>query len=155
MNGEKESIANPAGDGATTQGKGGTKSDLYLVMVIILILALQLATDNTTTLHQLTLTFLVLVASFLKRCTHENILGEVHHNCTKGESNYYGLGVYGSSSSIQLVFPLTKEQVATDNGGGGNWGAVDGGDTNQIRTIDAPAISSSSAAQADETKSID
>jgi len=41
---------------------------------------------------------------------------------------------------------LTKEQVVTDNGAGGNWGAVRGGDINQIKTIDAPAISCSSSA---------
>ena len=62
----------------------------------------------------------------------------VHHNCTKGDSDQYGLKVYGSSSStIQLVSPLTKEQVSLDNGGGGNWGAEDGGDINQIKTIAA------------------
>ena len=55
----------------------------------------------------------------------------VHHNCTKGESDDYGLKVFRSSSStIQLVPPLKKEQVATDNGGGGNWGG--GADINQI-----------------------
>jgi hypothetical protein len=60
----------------------------------------------------------------------------VHHNCTKGYSTLYGLIVFGSSSStIQLVSPLTKEQVSLDNGGGGNWGAEDGGDINQIKTI--------------------
>jgi hypothetical protein len=48
---------------------------------------------------------------------------------------------------------LTKEQVAVDNGGGGNWGAEYGGDINQIKTIEAPAILSSSA-QVGETKSI-
>jgi hypothetical protein len=60
----------------------------------------------------------------------------VHHNCTKGDSDQYGLKVYGTSSStIQLVSPLTKEQVAIDNGGGGNWGAEVGGEINQIKTI--------------------
>ena len=60
----------------------------------------------------------------------------VHHNCTKGGSDEYGLAVYHSSSStIQLVSPLTKEQVSLDNGGGGNWGAEYGGDINQIKTI--------------------
>jgi hypothetical protein len=60
----------------------------------------------------------------------------VHHNCTKGYSTLYGLIVFGSSSStIQLVSPLTKEQVSLDNGGGGNWGAPYGGDINQIKTI--------------------
>ena len=47
----------------------------------------------------------------------------MHHNCTNGKSTDYGLAVYRSSSStIQLVSPLTKEQVSLDNGGGGNWG---------------------------------
>jgi hypothetical protein len=61
----------------------------------------------------------------------------VHHNCTNGFTAYYGLQVWGSSSTIQLVSPLTKEQVAIDNGGGGNWGAEWGGDINQIKTIAA------------------
>jgi hypothetical protein len=64
----------------------------------------------------------------------------VHHNCTIRDNGYYGLTVWGSSSStIQLVSPLTKEQVSLDNGGGGNWGAFNGGDINQIKTIEAPA----------------
>jgi hypothetical protein len=60
----------------------------------------------------------------------------VHHNCTKGFDSDYGLdvGYYvylggffstvstdNLPSTIQLVFPLTKEQVAIDNGGGGNY----------------------------------
>jgi len=82
----------------------------------------------------------------------------VHHNCTHRRSWCYGLYVWGSSSTIQLVSPLTKEQVAIDNGGGGNWGtAGDLGDINQIKTIDAPPVpvlstSSSVAAPASETK---
>jgi hypothetical protein len=77
----------------------------------------------------------------------------VHHNCTNGSSGNHGLQVYRSSfSTIQLVSPLTKEQVSINNGGGGNWGAWDGGDIHQIKTIDAPAISSS--AHVGETKSI-
>jgi hypothetical protein len=60
----------------------------------------------------------------------------VHHNCTEGRSWNYGLQVRGSSSStIQLVSPLAKEQVSLDNGGGGNWGAEDGGGIIQIKTI--------------------
>jgi hypothetical protein len=60
----------------------------------------------------------------------------VHHNCTDGDSWNYGLQVYGGySPTIQLVAPLTKEQVAINNGGGGNWGAVFGGDIHQIKTI--------------------
>jgi hypothetical protein len=63
----------------------------------------------------------------------------VHHNCTKGDSDNSGLQVYGSSSStIQLVSPLTKEQVSVDNGGGGNWGAEQGAGIKQIKTTDAP-----------------
>ena len=81
----------------------------------------------------------------------------VHHNCTAGNSTNYGLEVHGSSSStIQLVSPLTKEQVSIDNGGSGNWGATFGGaDINQIKTIDAPVIASAAATAAPvgETKS--
>ena len=43
--------------------------------------------------------------------------------------------VYGASSTIQLVSPLTKEQVSFDNGGGGNWGAERGADIHQIKTM--------------------
>jgi hypothetical protein len=71
----------------------------------------------------------------------------VHFNCTTGASNQYGLQVYGSSSTIQLVSPLTKEQVSLDNGGGGNWGAEEGGDIHHIKTIAAVV------ALANETKS--
>jgi hypothetical protein len=72
----------------------------------------------------------------------------VHHNCTRECKGDYGLAAYNSpSSTIQLVSPLTKEQVSIDNSGGGNWGADGGGaDINQIKTIDAPTISSSSSA---------
>ena len=64
----------------------------------------------------------------------------VHHNCTEGESDDYGLGVFSSrSSTIQLVSPLTKEHVSLDNGGGGNWGtdknSVVCGDIRSIKTI--------------------
>ena len=64
----------------------------------------------------------------------------VHHNCIKRDSDEYGLQVYGSSSSaIQLVSPLTKEQVSVNNGGGGNWGVERGGDIHQIKTIGVPS----------------
>ena len=60
----------------------------------------------------------------------------VHHNCIHGFSGSYGLGVWGSSSStVQLISPLTKEKVSTNNGGGGNWGAGSGGDIHQIKQI--------------------
>jgi hypothetical protein len=55
----------------------------------------------------------------------------VHHNCTEGNSDEYGLKVWGATSTIQLVSPLTKKQNLLDNGGGGNWGAEDGADIKQ------------------------
>ena len=59
----------------------------------------------------------------------------VHHNCTLEVSYHYGLSVgFSRFSTIQLVSPLTKEEVSTDNTGGGNWGAF-GGDIDQIKTI--------------------
>ena len=64
---------------------------------------------------------------------------KVHDNCTKESDEYmeleYGLAVYGSSSTIQLVSPLTKEQVSFNNGGGGNWGSDEDVDI-KIITID-------------------
>ena len=65
----------------------------------------------------------------------------VHHNCTDGYSNNYGLEVYRSTSTIQLVFPLTRKKVSLDNGGGGNWGARYG-DIKQIKTIGGEAARS-------------
>ena len=59
----------------------------------------------------------------------------VHHNCTSEESWNFGLFVSGASSKIQMVHPLTKESVATDNQGGGDWGVVDGAAINDIQTI--------------------
>ena len=46
----------------------------------------------------------------------------IQGNGTKGESDTYGLCTYKSSSTIHLVHPLTKKQISTNNGGGGNWG---------------------------------
>jgi len=45
----------------------------------------------------------------------------IHHNCTDESYWNYGLDT-DDSSSIQLVSPLTKEMISTDNGGGGNYG---------------------------------
>jgi hypothetical protein len=71
----------------------------------------------------------------------------VHHNCTRGRSDNYGLKVYNSSfSTIRLVSPLTTEQVAIDNDGGGNWGAEGGSRLNQIKTIDV-AVTVAAAAK--------
>jgi hypothetical protein len=46
-------------------------------------------------------------------------------------SDDYGLTVSGASATIQLVSPLTKEQVSLDNGGGGNWGAERGAESGE------------------------
>ena len=48
----------------------------------------------------------------------------IHDNCTKGESNNYGLNVYGSSSKIQINLPLTKDSISKRNGGGGNYNSL-------------------------------
>jgi hypothetical protein len=56
-------------------------------------------------------------------------------NCLSGWSHYYGLHVYGPSSKIQIVKPLTKESISKGNKGGGNWGA-EWGDIKQIETIE-------------------
>ena len=58
----------------------------------------------------------------------------IHSNCTSGKCNSFGLKVHGSSL-VQLVFPLTKETVSTNNGGGGDFN----GDIDQIKTIESTA----------------
>ena len=45
---------------------------------------------------------------------------KVDGNVTSGDD--YGLRAYHPSSIIHLLFPLTKESVSTNNGGGGNYG---------------------------------
>jgi hypothetical protein len=80
-------------------------------------------------------------ASYVASITLIGAKTTVHHNCTKGDSATYGLQVYGGSATIQLVSPLTKEQVSIDNGGGGNWGAEDDAVTDYtIRTVLSPSI---------------
>lgn len=60
---------------------------------------------------------------------------DVHHNCKKkGVSTSYGLKVIGPTATIDLVFPLTKEEVSHDNDGGNNWGAFEA-DINQIKRV--------------------
>ena len=54
----------------------------------------------------------------------------IQGNGTKRSSSSYGLKVCDSSATILLVHPLTKEQISTDNRGGGNWGG--GGTIKQI-----------------------
>jgi len=46
----------------------------------------------------------------------------IHHNCTNGSGNDYGLDVYTSCSSIHLLSSLTIEMISMNNGGGGNYG---------------------------------
>ena len=46
----------------------------------------------------------------------------INNNCTDGDSGDYGLEAYTSSSIIHLLSPLTKEDVSTNNNGGGNYG---------------------------------
>ena len=43
------------------------------------------------------------------------------HTRIYGDSDFYGLEAYSSSSSIHLK-SLTKESISTNNGGGGNYG---------------------------------
>ena len=76
----------------------------------------------------------------------------IQGNGTKGRSDYFGLdacgGVvriikkrfawrpglgHGATSSIQLVAPLTKEQISINNCGGRNWGG--GGTIEQIHQV--------------------
>ena len=60
---------------------------------------------------------------------------KIQGNVTKGNSRYYGMETNSytwnrlgyplqasSSSFIHIVHPLTKKQISTNNGGGGNWG---------------------------------
>ena len=46
----------------------------------------------------------------------------IQGNITSGRSCYYGLEAAQYTSHIRLVRPLTKDQISTNNGGGGNWG---------------------------------
>ena len=53
------------------------------------------------------------------------------HTRIYGDSDFYGLEAYSSSSSIHLK-SLTKESISTNNGGGGNYG---GGGTIKTKMI--------------------
>ena len=46
---------------------------------------------------------------------------KVDGNVTSGISYIFGLTAYDTSSTIHLLFPLTKEFVSTNNGGGGDF----------------------------------
>ena len=54
-------------------------------------------------------------------------------NVTRGSGYGYGLDTYNTSSTIHLLFPLTKESVSTHNLGGGNYGGYNGDGT--IETV--------------------
>jgi hypothetical protein len=65
---------------------------------------------------------------------HKNALIElegdqtkVDGNVTSGDSYYFGLETYVTSSIIHLLFPLTKQSVSTNNHGGRNYGSLSGG----------------------------
>ena len=45
----------------------------------------------------------------------------IQRNVTRGNIYHYGLYTDSSSDHIHLVHPLTKEEISTNNGGGGNW----------------------------------
>jgi hypothetical protein len=57
---------------------------------------------------------------------------KVDGNVTSGSVYHYGLKTFNTSSTIHLLFPLTKESVSTNNGGSGNYG---GGGT--IKTVNS------------------
>ena len=54
-------------------------------------------------------------------------------NVTKGISRCLGLDAVSGRSKIQLVAPLTKEDISKNNGGGGNWGGK--GTIEQVRSL--------------------
>jgi hypothetical protein len=53
-----------------------------------------------------------------------------------GHGDQYGLRVWGPSSKIQIVKPLTKEAISKGNEGGRNWGAAFRATLDQIETIE-------------------
>jgi hypothetical protein len=67
-----------------------------------------------------------------------NALIEVEGDQTKVDGNctidwwHYGLNTYDTSSTIHLLFPLTKESVSTNNLGGRNYGG-----NGTIQTVDS------------------
>ena len=68
---------------------------------------------------------------------HDNALIELEGDQTKVDGNVtdwggYGLSTYSTSSTIHLLFPLTKESVSTNNHNGQNYNS-DGDGT--IETI--------------------
>jgi hypothetical protein len=75
-------------------------------------------------------------------CCSQNALIElegsqtkVDGNVTGGNSNWYGLDTYDTSSIIHLLFPLTKESVSTNNSGGRNYGSLLSGTIETVHTL--------------------
>jgi hypothetical protein len=62
---------------------------------------------------------------------------KVEGNCTStsGNSYRYGLDALNTSSRIHLLYPLMKESVSTNNGGGRNYGSYYG--TGTIQTVNS------------------
>ena len=74
-------------------------------------------------------------------CCRENALIEleghqtkVDGNGTSGNSSSYGLYSSDTSSTIHLLFPLTKKSVSTNNHGGGDYNS-DGGTIETVHTL--------------------
>ena len=71
----------------------------------------------------------------------QNALIELEGDQTKVDGNgtcgygYYGLETYDTSSTIHLLFPLTKESVSTNNHGGRNYGSLLGGTIETVHTL--------------------
>jgi hypothetical protein len=59
---------------------------------------------------------------------------KVDGNVTSGNSGCYGLKTYYTSSTIHLLYPLTKESVSTNNQGGRNYNS-DGGTIETVHTL--------------------
>jgi hypothetical protein len=74
---------------------------------------------------------------------HENALIElkgdqtkVDGNVTNGLSHHYGLETSGTSSTIHLLFPLTKESVSTNNQGWGNYKNKNNGTIETVESLE-------------------
>jgi hypothetical protein len=61
---------------------------------------------------------------------------KVDGNVTDPQDSWsYGLQSYDTSSTIHLLFPLTQESVSTNNGGNGNYGSLDGGTIETVKSF--------------------
>jgi hypothetical protein len=63
---------------------------------------------------------------------------KVDGNGTRGDSRFYGLTTFATSSIIHLLFPLTKESVSTNNHDGQNYGSLlFGGTIETVNTFES------------------